>query len=585
MGISRTSFGPDLTRMRSRYRQARDSTRFWALLLFAAAASVVFGLHLSAVLDTVIVLAATSSAGIVFALSTRSRERRWVAFPLTLAAVAWTVGWAFWQGHILSNGIPPAAGSPADIMLIGYPLIALALLRLERRRSAMPGRSLDVAILIAATVNLSWLFLIGPYVIDNASLPIHARGVQAAYMLCDVLIFVGVARLATTAWPQPRSTVLMTLGGFSLLAADIPWSWMTLVGVYDGAGSITDAGIPFSFALFALGIRELRLRELRPVRRATKDISWGHIALLGGAMIVVPVALVAFRGPSSTRTVTIIVEISMMVLVSSLVFARLVRLLAHERRDHLQEAQRRELLADNNELRDLDMLKDQFIATVSHELRTPLTSIRGYVELLLSANDLSDEHRQLLSVVDRNSDRLLRLVGDLLFVAQVDAGKLSLSLEPMTIDQVAWDCVQSLKPVAAEQGIELALDLRPTPPVDGDGARLAQVLDNLVGNAIKFTSAGKRIELRLRNLDDHLLIEVADQGAGISTADQTRLFNRFFRSAFAAEQAISGSGLGLAISKALVEAHGGTIGVESTQGVGSTFWVKLPYAVPLAAAA
>jgi signal transduction histidine kinase len=565
-----------------------DSTRFWASLLFAAAASVVFGLHLSAVLDTVIVLVAICSAGIVFALSTRSRERRWVALPLTLAAVTWAAGWSFWEGHILWNGLPPAPGSPSDIMLIGYPLIALALLRLERRRSAMPGRSLDVAILLAATVNLSWLFLIDPFVIDNASLPIHARGVQAAYMLCDVLVFVGVARLATTAWPHPRSTVLMTLGGFSLLAADIPWNWMTLVGVYDGAGAITDAGIPLGFALFALGIRELRLREVRPVRRATKNISWGHISLLGGAMTVGPVALMAIHGPSSKHietTGTIVVEISMIVLISSLVFARLVRLLAHERRGHLQEAQRRELLADNNELRDLDMLKDQFIATVSHELRTPLTSIRGYLELLLSANDLSDEHRQLLAVVDRNSDRLLRLVGDLLFVAQVDAGKLSLTLEPMTIDQVAWDCVQSLKPVAAEQGIELVLDLRPTPPIDGDGARLAQVLDNLVGNAIKFTSAGKRIELRLRALDDHLLIEVADQGAGISAEDQTRLFNRFFRSAFAAEQAISGSGLGLAISKALVEAHGGTIGAESTQGVGSTFWVKLPLAAPLAVAA
>jgi len=167
----------------------------------------------------------------------------------------------------------------------------------------------------------------------------------------------------------------------------------------------------------------------------------------------------------------------------------------------------------------------------------------------------------------------------------VVAGKLSLKLEPMTIDQIAWDCVQSLKPVAEENGIELVLDLRPTPTVNADGARLAQVFDNLVGNAIKFTSPGKLIELRLRPTDDAVLIEVADEGSGISAEDQTRLFNRFFRSAHAADQAVAGSGLGLAISKALVEAHGGTIGVESKSGVGSTFWVKLPYAAPLAAAA
>ena len=553
-------------------------------LALATAASLAFGLHFSALLDTVIIVTLTAGAGFVLVASARSRERRWVALPLAVAATAWTIAWSFWQGKILATGLPPAPGSPGDAFLIGYPLVALALLRLERRRSKTPGRALDVAILGVAAANLSWLFLIDPLVVHNASLPIHARAIQAAYVLCDVLVFVGVSRLATTAWPQPRATILLSLGGLSLVVADIPWNWLTLTGNYDGGGAITDAGWPLGFVLLAFGIRELRLRELRPERRPSARVSWGPLAVLGAAMIIVPVA-VLLEEAIQARFESIVTGIVMTLAMSLLVFARLVGLLRGERQGVVREAQRRELLADNTQLRDLDMLKDQFIATVSHELRTPLTSIRGYVELLLSEKDLPDEHRQLLAVVERNSDRLLRLVGDLLFVAQVDAGKLSLSLEPMTIDQVAWDCVQSLKPVAADQGIELALDLRPTPPVNGDGARLAQVLDNLVGNAIKFTSAGKRIELRLRALDDHLLIEVADQGAGISAEDQTRLFNRFFRSAFAAEQAVSGSGLGLAISKALVEAHGGTIGVESKPGLGSTFWVKLPYAAPLAAAA
>ena len=300
-------------------------------------------------------------------------------------------------------------------------------------------------------------------------------------------------------------------------------------------------------------------------------------------MVIVPASL-AIQATLHAEIQPIVIGVVMMILVSSLVFFRLVKLLRDQRRSLVREAQRVALLADNDELRSLDMLKDQFIATVSHELRTPLTSIRGYLELLLSETDLAENHRKLLAIVDRNSNRLLRLVGDLLFVAQVDAGKLSLTLAPMTVDEIALDCVQSLKPVAAEKGIELVLDLQPTPPVNADGARIAQVLDNLVGNAIKFTSSGK-IELRLRPTDDSVLIEVADEGAGISAEDQTRLFNRFFRSAYAADQAVAGSGLGLAISKALVEAHGGTIGVDSKSGVGSTFWVRLPYAAPLAAAA
>ncbi len=565
--------------MRSQLRS--NANRITVVL--AVAASLGFGLHFSALLDTVIIVTVTAGAALVLTASARSRERRWVALPLAVAAIAWTVGWSLWQETILATGLPPAPGSPADAFLIGYPLVALALLRLERRRSKTPGRALDVAILATATANLSWLFLIDPLVVDNAALPIHARAIQAAYLLCDVLVFVGAARLATTAWPQPRSTILLMLGAVSLLIADVPWNWLTLTGSYDGGGAITDGGWPLGFVLLALGIRRLRLRELRPGRRAETRVSKGHLAVLGVALVAVPVAVV-IQAATQGRLETLVTGLLMMVLGSSLVFVRLVGLLRDER-GVVREAESRALLADNNQLRDLDMLKDQFIATVSHELRTPLTSIRGYVELLLSEKDLPKEQRRLLAIVDRNSDRLLRLVGDLLFVAQVDAGKLSLKLEPMTIDEIAWDCVQSLKPVAAEHGIELVLDLRPTPPVSGDSARLAQVLDNLVGNAIKFTAAGNRIELRLRPLDDHVLVEVADQGAGISAEDQTRLFNRFFRSAFAAEHAVAGSGLGLAISKALVDAHGGTIGVTSTLGVGSTFWVKLPCATPLAAAA
>ena len=568
-----------------RLRTMFAPNRVSVIVLFAAGISIVFGLHLSAVLDTVIILAVTGGAAVAVAVlaSARSRERRWVALPLAAAAIAWTMGWAFWQWNILSTGLPPGPGSPADVFLIGYPLVALALLRLERRRSNTQGRALDVAILTVAAANLTWLYVVDPLVLDNAALRIYARGIQCAYLLCNVLVFVGAARLATTSWPQPRSTMLLTLGAVSLLIGDVPWNWLTLTGNYDGGGSLTDAVWPFSFVLLALGTRELRLRGLRPARDEEPRVSRGHLALLGAAMVIVPASL-AIQATLHAEIQPIVIGVVMMILVSSLVFFRLVKLLRDQRRSLVREAQRVALLADNDELRSLDMLKDQFIATVSHELRTPLTSIRGYLELLLSETDLAEKHRKLLAIVDRNSDRLLRLVGDLLFFAQVDAGKLSLTLAPMTVDEIALDCVQSLKPVAAEKGIELVLDLQPTPPVNADGARIVQVLDNLVGNAIKFTSSGK-IELRLRPTDDSVLIEVADEGAGISAEDQTRLFNRFFRSAYAADQTVAGSCLGLAISKALVEAHGGTIGVDSKSGVGSTFWVRLPYAAPLAAAA
>jgi signal transduction histidine kinase len=221
---------------------------------------------------------------------------------------------------------------------------------------------------------------------------------------------------------------------------------------------------------------------------------------------------------------------------------------------------------------------------VSHELRTPLTSIAGYLELLTDEDadgDLDPIQRQFLSVVDRNARRLQRLVGDLLFVAQFEAGKLSLDMGTMQLADVATEAIESAGPRAADLGLDLQLTLDDLPAITGDSGRLGQTLDNLISNALKFTPSGGKVEVRLTDAGDHAKIEVADTGLGISRAEQKRLFERFFRTAVATAQAIPGVGLGLSITKAIVEGHGGTIEVASDEGRGTTFTIKLPYA-PLA---
>jgi signal transduction histidine kinase len=245
------------------------------------------------------------------------------------------------------------------------------------------------------------------------------------------------------------------------------------------------------------------------------------------------------------------------------------------------EAARRTLSEQNKRLRELDRLKDEFLSLVSHELRTPLTSIRGYLELVLDeeAGDINDEQRRFLKAVERNSLRLLRLVGDLLFVAQVDAGRLTLERAEVDVSALAADCVEAARPVADQKSIDLFLETGPTEPLLADRGRLAQVLDNLVSNALKFTPEGGRVVLRAEVVDDHAVLEVEDSGMGIPADEQPRLFERFFRAATATEQAIPGTGLGLAIVKAIVEAHGGRILVQSTQDAGSTFRVELPLSV------
>ena len=236
-----------------------------------------------------------------------------------------------------------------------------------------------------------------------------------------------------------------------------------------------------------------------------------------------------------------------------------------------------ELGAQNERLRELDRLKDEFVALVSHELRTPLTSIRGYLELVLEEEGaLTDEQRQFLGVVERNAHRLLALVGDLLFLAQIEAGKLSLEVGAVDLGAVAADSVETARPLAEEKGVTVTLATGPLALIAGDRARLAQLLDNLISNGIKFTPAEGRVDVRVRGERGQAVIEVRDTGMGIPSHEQEHLFERFFRTAKATEQAIPGTGLGLAISKAIVQAHGGRITCASAEGSGTTFRVSIP---------
>jgi signal transduction histidine kinase len=253
------------------------------------------------------------------------------------------------------------------------------------------------------------------------------------------------------------------------------------------------------------------------------------------------------------------------------------RLLDRERAARTEaESTQRLLTEQNDRLRELDRMKDEFVSLVSHELRTPLTSIRGYLELLLDDATLTDQHRRFLAVVDRNSERLLDLVSDLLLLAQIEAGKLDFTLAQVDLDDVVNECIETSSPTAERLGIELAAHTAPVPSLHADRARLAQVLDNLVSNALKFTPEGGSVDVRLSADDGTAVIEVEDTGHGIAADEQEHLFERFFRSTRATEQAIPGSGLGLAISKAIVERHGGKIELESSESVGTTVRVRLP---------
>jgi PAS domain S-box-containing protein len=238
----------------------------------------------------------------------------------------------------------------------------------------------------------------------------------------------------------------------------------------------------------------------------------------------------------------------------------------------------RELAEQNERLRELDRMKDDFVASVSHELRTPLTSIRGYLELVREDGGLDEEQDRMLGIVDRNADRLLGLVTDLLFIAEVDAGKLTLERNRVQLGDVAGESVEAASPHARAAEIELNLDADDQLVVNGDRTRLAQVFDNLISNAIKFTPAGGRIDVHVFRSDVAAVVEVSDTGSGIPEDEREHLFERFFRTSGAIRAAVQGTGLGLAIVGAIAASHGGTVSCESAEGGGAKFRVSLPLA-------
>ena len=237
----------------------------------------------------------------------------------------------------------------------------------------------------------------------------------------------------------------------------------------------------------------------------------------------------------------------------------------------------RQLAEQNERLRRLDEARNQFLAIVSHELRTPLTSIVSFSELIRGeAEGLTPEGVKFLDIIERNADRLLRLVGDLLMLDRLEAGALPLDLAPVSVADLAVEAVRSAAPAAAKQGIAIDVSTGEGPLVAADHRRLMQVLENLIANAVKFSHRNQRVLVSADYDGQQWRIDVADTGIGIPPAEAGQLFSRFVRASNARTAGLPGTGLGLSIVKVLTEMHGGHVAVDSTLGQGSKFSVYLP---------
>jgi signal transduction histidine kinase len=242
--------------------------------------------------------------------------------------------------------------------------------------------------------------------------------------------------------------------------------------------------------------------------------------------------------------------------------------------------QREQLLAREQhqvrQLRKLDRLKDELVAVVSHELRNPIAVIRGYLELLRKDSELSADQQEYLAVVDDTSAHLQRLADDLLDLARLEAGHITIDAGPVPVDILVREAAGDHRPAASAKGIDLRVDASAAVLVRADRGRLRQVLDNLLSNAVKYTPPTGTVTVAATGAGSTVLLTVTDTGIGIPAEQYPQLFTRFFRASTALSEGITGTGLGLAVSKAIVEAHGGAINAEPAPGGGTRFAVRLP---------
>ena len=526
-------------------------------------------------------IGASSAAAVVAGTLLHRPPKRLSWFFFAAGLLAFSVGDVIFNLYADVWNKPAPVPSVADAFyLAGYPLIAVGVALLFLGFGARQRRVglIDAALLTVAFALAQWVFLMKDIVHSPGST--SSKVVALAYPAMDVILLSGLAIFSlSSAWRTIAYRFLAASLVLLLVADEI---YGTNPDAYS-ARTWLDSGWLLSYVLWGVAALHPSMTALSERMRARRPrLTRARLALLAATLLAAPAVLMIQRitggGVESLAIVICATLLSVLVLARLAGLVHDAELLRREERAARREVDmaRRLLEEQNKALREADQLKDEFVALISHDLRTPLTSIMGYLELALESEELPETERGYLEVVDRNSQRLLHLVNDLLFVARLEAGEMDIRFDEVDLSAVVRQALEEAEPRARAKEIALQSDTDSVPPISADRGRMFQLLDNLVGNAIKFTPAGGKVAVRLSREGDLLRLEVEDSGIGIAPDDQHRLFERFFRASNTRDAPVPGTGLGLYIARAIVEAHGGRIAVESSVGAGTCFCVELP---------
>jgi signal transduction histidine kinase/DNA-binding response OmpR family regulator len=547
------------------HKQVRAERRWWVLALVLGPALTLLYMLLPAYgLAGSLVIAGASILLVVasWAGSRMSRQPPLILWLITATWVTMAVATALFYvyPHIRGEFLP--FPSVADgIFLLSDLLLILALVAVNRRGGLRDhGATIDAIIVTLALGTISWAFVVEPLLaIDGHG--VWERLAPVGYAVVD-LILVGL--LLRTFFLHGRGQLgrVMVGAGILLFVVGNEIYPSTLLVPEIAELRVMDLVYLLSWTFFSAGILHPSMGNVLSADTERQRMLTGRrLAFLAG-MVVLPLVVVLAE-LLLVRELSIGARISLFAVGTGMSLLVLVRM--------------RGLLVDMTQHREMQRLKNQFTSVVSHELRTPLTSIRGSLGLMSGGalGEMPPQAQRMLSIAVTNTDRLIRLINDILDLERVESGDVAMEMKRLAAGEVVNEAVRDLEGMATEAGVRLEA-VADGVLVSGDRDRLLQTLTNLIGNAIKFSEPGGLVRVLVERSGEDATFRVEDQGRGIPREKLDTIFEAFEQVDASDSREKGGTGLGLAISRMIVGRHGGRIWAESTLGSGSTFAFTIP---------